>query len=271
MPAFDTGRRGYDPEVIDDDPRPDDSRAGRWLHAVIDVPPDAADASAIFWAAALGWPLGPPWPGHPEFASFSAAAGTSYVHRQIGDHGPRTHLDLEVTGDADDLDGESDRLTALGATPGRRAADWYPMSSPGGLPFCLLRRRGAIRPGPSRWPGGHRSRLVQVCIDSPADQLAAEVRFWREATGWRWDRSPSDEFAGKLFPAPGSPIQLLLQRLDTAEPATRAHLDLATDDVDAEVRRLAGLGAERVGTGRGWVVMTDPVGMRYCVTGQAPD
>ena len=51
---------------------------------------------------------------------------------------------------------------------------------------------------------------------------------------------------------------------------TRAHLDPGSDDVEAEVTRLVNLGAERVTTGTGWVVMRDPVGLAFCVTANDP-
>ena len=31
------------------------------------------------------------------------------------------------------------------------------------------------------------------------------------------------------------------------------------------------VGAERLGPGRGWIVLRDPVGMVFCVTGNSPD
>jgi hypothetical protein len=42
----------------------------QWLHVLIDVALDVSEESATFWSAALGWPLGEPWPGLPEFRSF---------------------------------------------------------------------------------------------------------------------------------------------------------------------------------------------------------
>ncbi len=66
-------------------------------------------------------------------------------------------------------------------------------------------------------------------------------------------------------------MQLLLQRLESDEPATRAHLDLGTDDIETEVERLVSLGATRGETGRGWVVLTDPTGLVFCVTGNSPE
>jgi hypothetical protein len=239
----------------------------QWLHVFIDVAPNIAQQSATFWSAALGWPLGDSWPGHPEFRSFAAPEGHSFIHRQIGDHGPRIHFDLEIVDR-----GLADRLVELGAVVTGRGDGWRPMRSPGGLPYCLVDRQEHLRP-PALVCDAHRSRLVQICIDSPPTVQDQEVAFWRAATGWRWRESHHDEFAGKLHPPAGSSVQLLFQRLGPDDPGTavRAHIDLGADDVEAETNRLVKLGAERLGPGRGWIVLRDPVGMIFCVTGNSPD
>ena len=46
------------------------------------------------------------------------------------------------------------------------------------------------------------------------------------------------------------------------------HLDIETDDVEAEVRRLETLGARRVRNVHTWVVMEAPSGHRFCVVRQ---
>jgi hypothetical protein len=46
---------------------------------------------------------------------------------------------------------------------------------------------------------------------------------------------------------------------------SRVHLDIETDDVEAEVLRLERLGAKRVEKGRAWWVMEAPTGQRFCV------
>ena len=51
----------------------------------------------------------------------------------------------------------------------------------------------------------------------------------------------------------------------------RAHLDLGTDDLPAEVRRLVALGAEDLAPGRGWHVLRDPAGLAFCATLNPPD
>jgi hypothetical protein len=236
------------------------------MHVIIDIPPDHAGTSRRFWADVLGWPEGETWSGQPSLRSFEPPDGDAYVHQQVGDHGPRIHLDLEVA----DVARETKRLRGLGAVVGDRTSQWQVLESPGGLPFCLLECRPRTQPGPVGW-AGHRSRLVQVCIDSPPDRHNVEVRFWRAATQGRWASGDTPEFAGKLYPADG-PVQLLLQRLgpETSGP-TRAHIDIGTDDIDAEVARAVGLGAERLWPGGGWYALRDPTGLVFCVTGNSPE
>lgn len=239
----------------------------QWLHVFVDVAPNVAEESATFWSAALGWPLGAPWPDHPEFRSFTAPEGDSFIHQQIGDHGPRIHFDLEI------VDWHfADRLLELGAVVTGQCEGWCPMRSPGGLPFCLVDRKEHLRP-PALVLDGHRSRLVQICVDSPPSVHAQEVAFWRAAMGWRWREGNDDEFIGKLYPPTGSSAQLLFQRLDSDDPATavRAHIDLGADDVEAEANRLVHLGAQWLAPGRGWIVLRDPAGMIFCVTANSPD
>jgi catechol 2,3-dioxygenase-like lactoylglutathione lyase family enzyme len=237
------------------------------LHVFIDVAPDVSEKSAAFWSAVLGWPLGERWPGHPEFRSFKPSEGDSYIHQQIGDHGPRIHFDLEVPDR-----GFADRLVSLGAIVAGHGDGWCPMRSPGGLPFCLVDQVEHARPPAQRF-ARHHARLVQICIDSPPQLHDQEVAFWRQVTDWQWRAGNSDEFAGKLYPPTGSSAQILLQRLGSDDPATavRAHIDLGADDIAAEAERLVGLGAERLGPGRSWIVLRDPVGMVFCVTGNSPD
>jgi hypothetical protein len=56
------------------------------------------------------------------------------------------------------------------------------------------------------------------------------------------------------------------------EHESRVHIDIETDDIAAEVRRLEALGAKRVGTVHTWCVMQAPTGQRFCVVRpQRPD
>ena len=239
-----------------------------WMHAFMDVPAERAEAACAFWSAVTGWAPAADWPGHPEYVSLEPPDGTAYLHVQTIGGPPRVHLDL-----AGDPERDAARLTGLGATRGDRRDGWQVMSSPAGLPFCVcVEPRQPRRPGATAWPGGHRSRLVQLCVDVPAQRYDDELAFWRAATGWAAEPVRSPEFH-RLVHRSQSPLQLLVQRLgdeDGAERA-RAHLDLGTDDVAAEVARVEALGARVLWPGSGWVTLVDPAGLPFCVTANDPD
>jgi hypothetical protein len=237
-----------------------------WIHAVVDVPADEHAEAASFWERALGWTVGDAWRGHPELRSFEPPIGAPYVHLQEIDGPHRVHLDIE-TGEPP---AAVERALELGAHEVAVHDRWHTLVSPGGLPFCVLRVMNHETPDPVTWPDGHRSRMVQVCVDSPAPALDREVEFWRALIPGRWSGSDAPEFAGKLHDDEGSPVQLLFQRLDEPDGPVRAHLDHGTDDVPAEVERLVRLGATALGPGRGWHLMRDPVGQLFCVTENSP-
>ncbi|HET7734448.1 MAG TPA: VOC family protein [Nocardioidaceae bacterium] len=237
-----------------------------WLHAVIDVPRDQYSVAADFWSTTLGWPLGPPWDGHPELQSFEPQVGTPYLHLQVIEGPSRVHVDVA----SDDPDATVAEAVGLGADCVAERDRWRTLISPGGLPFCVVRSGRHETPQPVAWPGGQRSRMVQVCIDSPRTAHDREVQFWTDLLGGHFDLSPAREFAGKWH-HDGSPLQLLFQRLDDEAGVVRAHLDHGTDDRAAEVRRLLALGAEDVGPGRGWHVLRDPTGSAFCVTDNSPE
>ncbi|MDH2414894.1 VOC family protein [Nocardioides sp. CER19] len=239
-----------------------------WLHAVVDVPVEHHARTAAFWAGVLGWPAGPTWAGHPELRSFEPPGGAPYLHLQEIDGPPRVHVDV-----ASDRPEQTVRdAVRLGAVLVGEADRWQTLRSPGGLPFCVVPSGEQEPPAPTSWPDGHRSRMVQVCIDSPQAAHDREVDFWRAVLGGRWfPAAEAHEFAGKLHDDRGSPLQLLFQRLDEPDGPVRAHLDHGTDDVPAEVGRILALGAEDVRPGRGWHVLRDPAGLLFCVTENSPE
>lgn len=240
-----------------------------WMHVFIDVPASSGEDTRSFWSQALGWPTAEPWDGHPEFTSLVPPGADTYVHVQEVDDEPRVHLDVVV----DDLDSARAEASRLGAGAGARGDGWQVMRSPGGLPFCLCTEPapGARRPGGTRHDG-HRSRLAQVCIDVPAHAHDREQDFWQRLTGWAFSRSGRPELSDLVGPAE-APLRLLVQRLgeDDQGTRTRAHIDLGSDDIDAEAARLVGLGARYVDRYDGWAVLVDPAGLVFCVTGKPPD
>jgi predicted enzyme related to lactoylglutathione lyase len=91
----------------------------------------------------------------------------------------------------------------------------------------------------------HRSRLCQFVID--VDDLDRGVAFWSAALDAT--EEPLSERSRpiyRLLRLPDAEIRVLLQRTDDEKLSKeRMHLDLETDDVEAEVRRLEALGATR--------------------------
>ena len=112
----------------------------------------------------------------------------------------------------------------------------------------------------------HRSRLCGFVLDCEVDDLTPHVEFWRQALGKRVD-APDEDGDGRyarLETARDEPV-LLLQKVSHA---SRIHLDIETDDVDAEVQRLVALGAKEVERVHTWCVMEAPSGHRFCVVRQ---
>ena len=108
-----------------------------------------------------------------------------------------------------------------------------------------------------------------MCLDLPRAAYDAEVGFWQALTGWEPAPSISREFA-RLLPPDSMPLRWLVQRLDDPDGPVTAHLDLGCDDRDAETARHLALGASVVRVHDEWTVLTDPVGMAYCITDRRP-
>jgi predicted enzyme related to lactoylglutathione lyase len=109
----------------------------------------------------------------------------------------------------------------------------------------------------------HQSRLAGFTIDCKTDDLESAAEFWSGALGY-----PLKDAAAESSP--------IYRQLDTApddlhievqqvQHDSRAHLDIETDDIEAEVKRLEGLGAKRVKQINTWWVMEAPTGQRFCV------
>lgn len=116
----------------------------------------------------------------------------------------------------------------------------------------------------------HRSRLGTIVIDCQGDKAEASARFWAAALGWPADPSPDPAHSRYCqLKTPPSEVAVIVQAVDHA---SRVHIDIETDDIEAEVSRLVGLGAKRVSQVRGWWVMEAPTGQRFCVVRpQRPD
>jgi Glyoxalase-like domain len=255
-----------------------------WVDAFVDVPPAAAARYRTFWSAVTGWPESSPRGDRGQFRSLlpdPSVSGRAYLRIQELEREPRVHLDLICTGvDSGPgveaaLDRVADRMLALGATPVATLRRVRILASPAGQVFCLVTDDEPRTVGPRdtwgrRWPGGQRSRFAQLCLDVPPAAYDVELAFWTAATGWTPRPSSLPQFT-HLVPPPDVPLQLLVQRLAASDDRLGAHLDLACDDIPAEVSRLTALGATDVGPGPGWHTLRDPVfGLPFCATGQQP-
>lgn len=109
----------------------------------------------------------------------------------------------------------------------------------------------------------HRSRLGGFIIDCKTDDLAGAARFWGAALGLevRSSDQPEDRNYAIFDTAPNE-LDIEVQKVDHP---SRVHLDIETDDIEAEVARLEKLGARRVAKIHGWWVLEAPTGQRFCV------
>ena len=116
----------------------------------------------------------------------------------------------------------------------------------------------------------HHSRLCAVLIDCKTADVGEAARFWAEALGRPVDlKHPGSKGNYLMLETP--PGELLVQ-IQKVEHESRAHLDIETDDIPAEVARLQSLGATVVKELPRWTVMQAPTGQRFCVVRvQRPD
>ena len=109
----------------------------------------------------------------------------------------------------------------------------------------------------------HRSRLAGFIIDTQGGDLPAAAAFWSRALGmpYRWPEG-KDEGPYRELDASDRDLHVEVQSVDHP---SRVHLDIETDDIEAEVARLEALGARRVQKFPRWWVMEAPTGHRFCV------
>ena len=111
----------------------------------------------------------------------------------------------------------------------------------------------------------HHSRLAGFIIDCRTGDLGAAAAFWSAALGIAIvdpDEGGEDRYA-RLAAGPGD-LHIEVQKV---EHESRVHLDIESDDIEAEVARLTALGAREVARPRDgrWVVLQAPTGQRFCV------
>ena len=123
---------------------------------------------------------------------------------------------------------------------------------------------------PQPYPHGELVIVID-CAD-----LDGAARFWVGVLGYEasppGDGSDGSERYRGLQPESGVGIDVLLQRVpDVKSQKNRLHLDLRAPDLEAEVRRVLGLGATLLTSepvaedGWLWHILADPDGNEFCV------
>jgi catechol 2,3-dioxygenase-like lactoylglutathione lyase family enzyme len=114
----------------------------------------------------------------------------------------------------------------------------------------------------------HRILLRKFYIDAPAEVYDRTRDFWATALAAQAHRGVKyPEY--HWFDHPASLVQVFVQ--DIGSTPARYHVDIETDDVEAEVSRLLAAGAVEIDRQGTWVVMRDPAGLLFCVIPEEGD
>lgn len=109
-------------------------------------------------------------------------------------------------------------------------------------------------------------RLGNVTFDC-VDPVAVS-EFWAAVLEKKIDPDGTEHFRS-IGRKTGSPAYLFVEVPEAKHGKNRVHIDLRTDDLEAEVERLTGLGAtvveEHHEWGFAWTVLADVEGNEFCV------
>jgi len=108
----------------------------------------------------------------------------------------------------------------------------------------------------------HKSKLGGFIIDCQTDDLAGAAAFWGRALGMSVRELPAEDGAYKALIDAAHGLDVEVQQV---AHESRVHLDIETDDLEAEVGRLEALGARKLRKIKSWWVMEAPTGQRFCV------
>src|SRR5216684_4229408 len=98
----------------------------------------------------------------------------------------------------------------------------------------------------------HYSRLSSIVIDCKTEDLGTATEFWSRALGKRALQPEDGDYNYRGLQTRDDELIILTQKVNHP---SRVHLDIETDDVEAEVKRLESLGAKRVERIKTWWVM----------------
>ena len=109
----------------------------------------------------------------------------------------------------------------------------------------------------------HRSRLAGLIIDCETDDLDAAAAFWGKALG------APPKSAANIEESPYVELVMPEGEIDVEVQAvqhpSRVHIDIESDDIEAETGRLEALGAKKIANIKRWCVMEAPTGQRFCI------
>lgn len=108
----------------------------------------------------------------------------------------------------------------------------------------------------------HKSCLAGFIIDCQSADLDGATRFWSGALGMRLETQAPPEDKYRRLDSGRTGLHIEVQ---TVSHPSRVHLDIESDDIEAEVKRLETLGAKCIEKIHTWVVMEAPTGQRFCV------
>ena len=107
----------------------------------------------------------------------------------------------------------------------------------------------------------HRSRFSTLLIDVPRAEAPAAAEFWSSALGVPARSVPGEDQFTSL---PGA-FPELVTAIQAIDDSPRYHIDIETDDLDAETARLIGLGAVEIGRWLECRTLRAPGGHLLCV------
>lgn len=110
----------------------------------------------------------------------------------------------------------------------------------------------------------HRSRLAGFIIDCRTDDLDSAAAFWSQALGMTIADPDAGDGGAEYQRFGDTPGELHIE-VQKVSHESRVHLDIESDDVDAEAERLERLGARKIAFVKRWWVMEAPSGQRFCV------
>jgi predicted enzyme related to lactoylglutathione lyase len=108
----------------------------------------------------------------------------------------------------------------------------------------------------------HKSRLAGFIIDCNTPDLDAAASFWTQALGYPLAQLEGDQGTYRQLETGPTGMHIEVQKVDHP---SRLHLDIESDDIEAEATRLEALGAKKVKRFPRWWVMEAPTGQRFCI------